>query len=236
MCLCLCACTCVLLCAQLNKKLQRLQTRLSRSSIEVGSVGGNDSPDATSAAAAAAAADGFNKTGPDAFAQQQHAAGMPDGGPFASPGAQYYAQQHGAYGKSYPPTVDYGQVPAKGWYLHACVVMAALGVRWWLLNQTDPLQRKVMLVIIWPVSFTWSHMCEGCMCVCDACTCTCACDMYVCQLGGSTQARTAGRQGRWQDSTIGIQQLLVRGRARGHVAVGRAVYSTAVLGPASTTV
>lgn len=166
MCLCLCACTCVLLCAQLNKKLQRLQTRLSRSSIEVGSVGGNDSPDATSAAAAAAAADGFNKTGPDAFAQQQHAAGMPDGGPFASPGAQYYAQQHGAYGKSYPPTVDYGQVPAKGWYLHACVVMAALGVRWWLLNQTDPLQRKVMLVIIWPVSFTWSHMCEGCMCVC----------------------------------------------------------------------
>jgi hypothetical protein len=30
--------------------------------------------------------------------------------------------------------------------------MAGLGVRWWLLNQTDPLQRKVMLVIIWPVS------------------------------------------------------------------------------------
>jgi hypothetical protein len=48
--------------------------------------------------------------------------------------------------------VQYGHVPARGWYLHACVVMAGLGVRWWLLNQTDPLQRKVMLVIIWPVS------------------------------------------------------------------------------------
>lgn len=39
----------------------------------------------------------------------------------------------------------------RGWYLHACVVLAALGVRWWLLHQTDPLQRKVMLVVIWPV-------------------------------------------------------------------------------------
>jgi hypothetical protein len=41
---------------------------------------------------------------------------------------------------------------AKGWYLHACVALAALAVRWWLLHQADPLQRKVMLVVIWPVS------------------------------------------------------------------------------------
>jgi hypothetical protein len=40
---------------------------------------------------------------------------------------------------------------AKGWYLHACVALAALAVRWWLLHQADPLQRKVMLVVIWPV-------------------------------------------------------------------------------------
>jgi hypothetical protein len=41
---------------------------------------------------------------------------------------------------------------ARGWYLHACVALAALAVRWWLLHQADPLQRKVMLVVIWPVS------------------------------------------------------------------------------------
>jgi hypothetical protein len=42
---------------------------------------------------------------------------------------------------------------AKSWYLHTCVALAALAVRWWLLHQADPLQRKVMLVVIWPVRY-----------------------------------------------------------------------------------
>ena len=102
--------------------------------------------------AAAGAPDAFKSTA-DAFAQQQAAAAAADAGPFAAPGVQYSGPHTGTYAKAYHPAggVDYGHVPAKGWYLHACVVMAALGVRWWLLNQTDPLQRKVMLVIIWPV-------------------------------------------------------------------------------------
>jgi hypothetical protein len=41
---------------------------------------------------------------------------------------------------------------AQRWYLHACVALAGLGLRWWLLHQTDPLQQKIMLVVVWPVS------------------------------------------------------------------------------------
>jgi hypothetical protein len=69
------------------------------------------------------------------------------------PSGAYVSKAYGGAGGG----VDYGQVPARGWYLHGCVVMAALGVRWWLLNQTDPLQRKVMLVIIWPVRGSKRH-------------------------------------------------------------------------------
>lgn len=143
-------CACHICMLQLHKQLQRLQQRLSRSSIEQGSVSGMDSPMQASADAAAAAADAV-KTLPDTFDPQRGTAA--DEGPFAAAGLQQYQPPHGSqYAKAYPGSgVDYGQVPARGWYLHACVVMAALGVRWWLLNQTDPLQRKVMLVIIWPV-------------------------------------------------------------------------------------
>jgi hypothetical protein len=143
---------------QLSKQLQRLQQRLSRSSVEQGSVGAYDSPTST-AAAAAAAADAF-KPGPDILDPTQlRSAAAADDGPFAAAGMQY--PPSGAYvSKAYGGAgsgVDCGQVPARGWYLHACVVMAALGVRWWLLNQTDPLQRKVMLVIIWPVRGNKRH-------------------------------------------------------------------------------
>lgn len=48
---------------------------------------------------------------------------------------------------------------AKGWYLHVCVALAALGVRWWLLHQTDPLQQKIMLVVVWPVSAEGGKRC-----------------------------------------------------------------------------
>lgn len=137
---------------QLGRQLQRLQQRLSRSSADLSnSAAAYDSP---TSSAAAAAADTF-KPGPDGRDVQQAgaAAADEDAGPFA--GVQQ--QQHpppGAYvARAYAGgPADYGQVPARGWYLHGCVIMAALGVRWWLLNQTDPLQRKVMLVIIWPVS------------------------------------------------------------------------------------
>lgn len=142
---------CAALCLQLSKQLQRLQQRLSRSSVEQGSVSAYDSPTSVSAAGAA---DAF-KPGLDTMQQRSAPdAAAADDGPFA--GVQY--PQNGAYvSKAYAAAngssaAGYGQVPAKGWYLHACVIMAALGVRWWLLNQTDPLQRKVMLVIIWPVS------------------------------------------------------------------------------------
>lgn len=86
-------------------------------------------------------------------AQQQRSVGEVPYGTVSGWQSQSLQQGRGA-GKASSATgsVDYGQLPAKGWYLHACVVMASLGVRWWLLNQTDPLQRKVMLVIIWPVS------------------------------------------------------------------------------------
>jgi len=143
-------CGCHICTLQLHKQLQRLQQRLSRSSIEQGSVSGMDSLMHASADAAAATADAV-KTLPDTFEPQRATAA--DDGPFAAAGLQQYQPPHGGqYVKAYPGgAVDYGQVPASGWYLHACVVMAALGVRWWLLHQTDPLQRKVMLVIIWPV-------------------------------------------------------------------------------------
>jgi hypothetical protein len=119
-------------------------------------VGAYDSP---TAAAAAAAADGFKASGLDTVdSLQQRGTAAGDDGPFAAAGLQgegphfsgHVAKAYGGSGQGQGP-VDYGHVPAKGWYLHACVITAALGVRWWLLNQTDPLQRKVMLVIIWPV-------------------------------------------------------------------------------------
>jgi hypothetical protein len=140
-----------LLHVQLGKQLQRLQQRLSRSSADLGAAAAYDSPTGS----AAAAADSFKPDGLDAIhTQQQAGAAADEDGPFAGvqqqppPGA--YVSRAYAGGQAVGP--DYGQVPARGWYLHGCVIMAALGVRWWLLNQTDPLQRKVMLVIIWPVS------------------------------------------------------------------------------------
>jgi hypothetical protein len=115
-----------------------------QSSVDGGPAGAYDSP--TSAAAAADAGKPFGRDG-SADGQQQHEYGGSDAGLRSYQSNGYTAGEPGG-----PQEVGYGQVPAKGWYLHACVVAAALGVRWWLLNQTDPLQRKVMLVIIWPVS------------------------------------------------------------------------------------
>jgi hypothetical protein len=40
---------------------------------------------------------------------------------------------------------------APPWALHCAVAVAAVAVRWWLLHEADPLQRKVLLVILWPV-------------------------------------------------------------------------------------
>lgn len=38
-----------------------------------------------------------------------------------------------------------------GWGLHAAVAAAGAAVRWWLANETDAVQRKIALVILWPV-------------------------------------------------------------------------------------
>ena len=141
---------------QLSKQLQRLQQRLSRSSLDpAGPTGSYDSPTAAAAAAGDAFKAGLDHTHPT-YQRSAAAAAAADEGPFAAAG------MHGppdgvAVSKAYAAAAggggaEYGHVPARGWYLHACVVVAGLGVRWWLLNQTDPLQRKVMLVIIWPVS------------------------------------------------------------------------------------
>jgi hypothetical protein len=157
-----------------------VQQRISRSSVDAASVGAYDSP--TASAAAAAAADGFKAAGLDGVDPlQQRAAG--DDGPFAAAGLQGEgAQFSGHVAKAYAGPgagpVDYGHVPAKGWYLHACVITAALGVRWWLLNQTDPLQRKVMLVIIWPVRVLRVLIrmcaCEESQCEVGVCVCSTA--------------------------------------------------------------
>eukprot|EP00775_Hariotina_reticulata_P008324 gene8324-8509_t len=60
--------------------------------------------------------------------------------------------------------VDPGVVyDAKRWYLHGCVALAALGVRWWLLHQTDPLQQKIMLVVVWPAAWIYGAMLFDCL-------------------------------------------------------------------------
>lgn len=179
---------------QLGKQLQRLQRRLSRSSADLGSAGVYDSP--TSSAAAAAA--DMLKPGPDGSAaiqaQQQAVAAADEDGPFAGvqqhppPGAYVARAYAGGQGAGGP---DYGQVPARGWYLHGCVIMAALGVRWWLLNQTDPLQRKVMLVIIWPVSAVGQPLGRGLFCLC-VWRGGCSASLLLLLLAGDQQAWEGG--------------------------------------------
>lgn len=45
-----------------------------------------------------------------------------------------------------------GEGEGPRWGLHAAVAAAAVAVRWWLAVEGDPVQRKIMLVVLWPVS------------------------------------------------------------------------------------
>lgn len=113
--------------SQLSDKLQQLQQRLSKAEAD-SQAGGQQ-----------------QQGGP-----KQQLSG--DGGP--APPASYHAAapRATAYSPGSGGGGDAVTYDGKRWYLHACVGLASLGVRWWLLHQTDPLQRKVMMVVIWPVS------------------------------------------------------------------------------------
>ncbi|GBF91742.1 hypothetical protein Rsub_04046 [Raphidocelis subcapitata] len=76
-------------------------------------------------------------------AQARAAAAGGDAGAFAAPRA--------------------GAASGPGWALHAAVAAAAAAVRWWLANETDPVQRKIMLVILWPAAWIYGAMLVGCL-------------------------------------------------------------------------
>jgi hypothetical protein len=156
---------------QLSQQLQRLRQLVSLQSRDAGAAAAAyDSPTAAGPTGKVFAQDGGAVDG----GSQQQQAGAGAAAAYGVPGGSGFDNGSGSYAAGMAPgahgdgggsgRAEYGHVPARGWYLHACVVAAALGVRWWLLNQTDPLQRKVMLVIIWPVrGVCW---CAGVLVVC----------------------------------------------------------------------
>lgn len=88
------------------------------------------------------------------------AAEAPTAGRAGIPASLQQQQRLAAHSSSGAGGVTYN---AKGWYLHACVALAAAAVRWWLLHQADPLQRKVMLVVIWPVAWLYGALLFNCV-------------------------------------------------------------------------
>lgn len=96
--------------------------------------------------------------------QQQLATLEASAAAVAPPAAAAASQQHKQQQQQAHSSAAGGVVyDAKGWYLHAWVALAALAVHWWLLHQADPLQRKVMLVVIWPVAWVYGAMLFNCV-------------------------------------------------------------------------
>jgi hypothetical protein len=120
---------------QLSQQVQLLKRKLAQKAAEAEKL----------AAAAAAVTDGPSSSSPSSLAA---AADQPPGNIYGTAVGNPSRHQFSQGGKS-----GFGEeYHDPMWPLHMSVAFAGLCVRWWFMHLHDPLQRKIMYVILWPVS------------------------------------------------------------------------------------